>query len=74
MRELVDKQEKAQVSEEGTSKSYFSKLLPYNRPRINIFFGFLASLIQGSLMPFIGAAMSKMLFILMDLRDYDKMR
>jgi hypothetical protein len=50
------------------------KLLGYNRPRINILIGILVSIVQGALMPFIGAIMAKMLFVLMDVHDLNDMR
>lgn len=54
--------------------SNFSKLMAYNRPLCNIFIGLFVSILQGSLMPLIGALMAKMLFVLMDVHDLDDMR
>jgi hypothetical protein len=50
-------------------KSFFTRLLDYNRPRINIFIGIFVSIFQGALMPIFGGVMAKMLFVLMDTRD-----
>ena len=48
--------------------------MEYNRPKINIFFGLLASVLHGSLMPIFGALMSKMLFVLMKKDDLNDVR
>jgi len=52
--------------ERDAKKSLFVKLLHYNKPKINILFGILVSIVQGSFMPLVGAIMGKMLFVLME--------
>jgi len=65
----VDKQkeenEKRRI-EQINRRSHFSRLLDYNRPRINIFIGIFVSVAQGGLMPIFGGVMAKMLFVLME--------
>jgi ATP-binding cassette subfamily B (MDR/TAP) protein 1 len=62
------------LQEQLAKQSAFSRLLYYSRPRINIFIGLLVSILQGALMPIFGGVMAKMLFVLMDVRDYEEMR
>jgi ATP-binding cassette subfamily B (MDR/TAP) protein 1 len=50
------------------------KLMRYNQPKINIVLGILVSIVQGSFMPFIGAIMAKMLFVLMEVTNLDQLR
>lgn len=56
------------------NKSVFKKLVSYNTPVVNIFLGLIVSIVQGGLMPLIGALMAKMLFVLMEVVDMNKMR
>jgi hypothetical protein len=47
----------------------FKRLFKINRPKFNVFLGIFLSMIQGAIMPVIGAIMAKMLFVLLDTRD-----
>ncbi len=62
------------IIEREAEKSLFVKLLKYNTPKINILIGILVSIIQGSFMPFVGAIMAKMLFVLMEVSNLDQLR
>ena len=62
------------IVEREAKKSPFMKLMKYNQPKINIVLGILVSVVQGSFMPFIGAIMAKMLFVLMEVTNLDQLR
>ena len=72
--EQVKEAQLKQVKDYYGKQSSFKKLFDYNRPRINIAIGLVISIIQGGFMPLIGAIMAKMLFVLMEVKDLDKMR
>ncbi|CDW80084.1 abc transporter family protein [Stylonychia lemnae] len=80
MKVKVDQQDQlrddkeAQFMKSQGKKSQFSRLLVYNRPRINIFIGIFVSIAQGGLMPIFGGVMAKMLFVLMEVQDLGQMR
>jgi ABC-type multidrug transport system fused ATPase/permease subunit len=62
------------IVDREAKKSPFMKLMKYNQPKINIVLGILVSIVQGSFMPLIGAIMAKMLFVLMEVTNLDKLR
>ena len=48
-----------------SKKGFMSRLAPYNKPCINVFFGIIASCVQGCIFPTFGTFMAKMLFTYM---------
>ena len=59
-----DKEEEERIkviTDELAKTKGFTKLLPYNRPRILIFTGAFCSILDGTLMPLTGLVLSKLL-------------
>lgn len=75
--DAVDTKRDNEIEEQmkiSQAESHFRKLVRFNTPKINIFLGIFVSIIQGGLMPMIGALMGKMLFVLMEIIDIKYMR
>ena len=61
----AEKEAKLQAQLKATQKqSHFLRLIRMSQPKINIVIGFIVSIAQGSLMPWFGILMGKMLFVL----------
>ena len=63
-----------QITDKLAKKSVFARIFEFNRPRFLVFIGFFVSVIQGALMPIFGGVMAKMLFVLLNVFQLDKMR
>jgi hypothetical protein len=62
------------IAVEKAKVSIFKRLFLYNDPKIVAYIGMLFSCLHGSLMPIFGGVMAKMLFVLLDSYNLQRVR